>query len=114
MGHNDRSPMPSPSSASSSRSPSVLIIGAGMAGLTAAYELQRRGAHVRVIEARARIGGRVHTVRTFEDGQHADAGGELIEGEHEAVKTLARTFRLTLQPVLRAGFGAYLAMSRNG
>jgi monoamine oxidase len=99
----------------SSRAPSVLIIGAGFAGLTAAYELQRRGAQVRVIEARARIGGRVQTIRnTFQHGQYAEAGGELIEGEHEATHALARRFGLTLQPVLRSGFGSYLVTGRHG
>jgi monoamine oxidase len=97
-----------------SHTPSVLIIGAGFAGLTAAYELQQRGAHVQVIEARARIGGRVHTIRNvFQHDQYAEAGGELIEGEHEAVHALARKFRLKLLPVLRSGFGSYLA-TRNG
>jgi monoamine oxidase len=97
-----------------SRTPTVLIIGAGMAGLTAAYDLQQRGAHVRVIEARARIGGRVHTVRNcFQNDQYAEAGGELIEGEHEATHALARKFRLSLLPVLRNGFGSYFA-ERNG
>jgi monoamine oxidase len=95
--------------------PSVLIIGAGLAGLTAAYELQQRGSSVRVIEARARVGGRVHTVRsTFQHDQYAEAGGELIEGEHQATHALARTFGLSLLPVLRKGFGAYLKLARNG
>lgn len=99
----------------SSRPPSILIIGAGIAGLTAAYELRRRGREVHVVEARARIGGRVHTVRNgFQHDQTAEAGGELIESDHEAVRTLARTFRLTLQPALRSGFGSFLALPRNG
>src|SRR5262249_58360075 len=93
---------------------SVLIIGAGFAGLTAAYELQRRGAHVRVVEARPRIGGRVQTIRSaFQHDQYAEAGGELIEGEHDATHALARTFRLTLQPVLRSGFGSYLVTAHH-
>jgi monoamine oxidase len=95
----------------SSRTPTVLIIGAGLAGLTAAYELRTRGAEVRIVEARARIGGRVHTVRnSFQHDQHAEAGGELIEAEHRAVQDLARRFRLTMVPVLRRGFGQYIAM----
>ena len=100
--------MPSPSS------PSILIIGAGLSGLTAAYELRRRGADVRVVEARARIGGRVHTVRnSFQHDQYAEAGGELIEAEHKAVQELARRLRLTMEPVLKRGFGQYIAR-RNG
>ncbi len=81
-----------------------------MAGLVAALDLSRRGALVRVVEARDRVGGRVYTIRDgFHDGQHAEAGGELIEGEHHRVKALAREEGLTLVRVLRDGFGAYLA-----
>ena len=43
--------------------PSVLIVGAGLAGLAAARELERRGCDVIVIEARERVGDRVWTLR---------------------------------------------------
>src|SRR5687768_354184 len=41
----------------------VLIIGGGMAGLVAAYELRRRGHDALVLEAQGRVGGRVYTLR---------------------------------------------------
>ena len=41
----------------------VAVVGAGLAGLAAARDLERHGAHVTVIEARDRVGGRVHTIR---------------------------------------------------
>jgi monoamine oxidase len=47
------------------KSVDVLVIGAGMAGVTAARELVRQGITVAVVEGRDRIGGRVHTVRDF-------------------------------------------------
>ncbi|WP_155347256.1 FAD-dependent oxidoreductase, partial [Acrocarpospora pleiomorpha] len=46
----------------------VLVIGAGMAGLVAAYELIGRGHEVTVLEAQHRVGGRVHTLRGFAPG----------------------------------------------
>ena len=45
----------------------VVVAGAGLAGLTAARYLERAGAEVTVVEARDRVGGRVHTVRGFEN-----------------------------------------------
>lgn len=52
----------------------VLVVGAGLAGLAAAWELEEAGHDVTVLEARMRPGGRVHTLRSFADGLHAEAG----------------------------------------
>src|SRR5262249_42165072 len=53
----------------------VIVIGAGLAGLSAAYELSQAGHEVIVLEARARAGGRVRTLREpFADGMYAEAG----------------------------------------
>ncbi|MGQ0695406.1 MAG: flavin monoamine oxidase family protein [Nitrospiraceae bacterium] len=84
---------------------SVIVAGAGLAGLAAAVELHNAGARVTVLEARDRVGGRVWTVRdTFVDGQHAEAGGDLIETEQEAIRRLVDHLGLTLTPILRGGF----------
>src|SRR5437762_10195144 len=53
---------------------SVLIVGAGLAGLAAARELGRRGCRVIVCEARQRIGGRAWTLRDGLVGMHGEAG----------------------------------------
>jgi monoamine oxidase len=84
---------------------SVIIVGAGLAGLATAVELKRQGANVTVIEAQPRVGGRVLTMRgAFGDGQHAEAGGEFIDqGQHE-IRRMATDYRLELRPILQQGF----------
>jgi monoamine oxidase len=84
---------------------SVLIAGAGLAGLTAARELTRRGADVLVIDARPRVGGRVHTFRDgLLHGQHAEAGGDLIDESQSDICTLISEVGLRTAPILRGGF----------
>lgn len=86
----------------------VLVAGAGLAGLAAAYELRKWGARVIVIEARRdRVGGRVWTRRDFEQEQHAEAGGDLIEEDHEELLRLARELQCQPVRILRGGFGYY-------
>jgi monoamine oxidase len=67
----------------------VVVIGAGLAGLTAASDLRDAGWDVVVLEARDRVGGRVHTLRDpFTDGLHAEGGGESIDDDHTAIQAL--------------------------
>ena len=59
------------------RKKSVIVIGAGIAGLSCAYELVRRGHEVMVLEATGRSGGHVRTLHDpFADGLYADMGAE--------------------------------------
>src|SRR5579863_6630485 len=61
----------------------VVILGAGMAGLLAGYELGRAGHEVTILEAQMRPGGRVHTIREpFSEGMHAEAGAGRIPSTH--------------------------------
>ncbi len=62
----------------------VIILGAGMSGLVAAYELTQLGHEVVILEARMRPGGRVHTLHEpFSDGLYAEAGAARIPDNHD-------------------------------
>src|SRR5205809_244039 len=62
----------------------VIVLGAGLAGLAAAYELKKAGYAVAVIEARTRPGGRVLTYRgPFADGLYAEMGAEYVNATDE-------------------------------
>ena len=73
---------------------SVVVIGAGFAGLAAAYELGSVGYDVTVIEARNRIGGRVITFDDFVPGRFVEGGGELIGRNHPVWIAYAKKFGL--------------------
>lgn len=81
----------------------VVIIGAGLAGLVAAYELMRAGHAITLLEARLRPGGRVHTLREFSDGLYAEAGALFIPDHHELTLRYARLFDLTLVRIPERG-----------
>jgi monoamine oxidase len=86
----------------------VIVAGAGLAGLSAARELEAAGATVTIVEARDRVGGRVHTIRTgFAGGLHAEAGADLIEGGQWLVLELAASLGLKPVTILKDGFRFY-------
>jgi monoamine oxidase len=74
----------------------VCVIGAGMAGLTAAYELECCEHSVLVLEASNRPGGRVRTAR-FSDGTHAELGAMRIPANHHSTLHYVERFRLSTQ-----------------
>lgn len=76
---------------------SALVIGAGLAGLTAAKVLRDAGSAVTVLEARDRIGGRICTVREgFADGQHCDLGAELVPSGYRTMASLCEEVGVAL------------------
>ncbi|MEV0598656.1 NAD(P)/FAD-dependent oxidoreductase [Streptomyces sp. NPDC050315] len=80
----------------------IAIVGAGMAGLAAAYMLQKAGHQVRVIDAHPdRIGGRIHTLRDWHHpAAYAEAGALRIPGTHTLVTGLARHLGVGLRPFI--------------
>jgi monoamine oxidase len=78
----------------------VVVVGAGIAGLTAAYELLRGGYDVQVLEARMRPGGRIYTLREpFSDGLHAEAGAIDIGDGYSLLNRYLRELDLPLAEV---------------
>jgi monoamine oxidase len=74
----------------------VVVLGAGLAGLSAARDLRRAGCDVILLEARDRTGGRVLQT-TLEDGRVVQLGGELIGTAHTSYRTLVDELGLTLR-----------------
>ena len=81
----------------------VVIVGAGLAGLAAAYTLAKAGVRATLYEGSPRIGGRCWTDReSFADGQVAERGGELIDTSHEEIRALCAEFGLPLDDLIAA------------
>lgn len=100
---------------------SVVVLGAGIAGLVAAYELSRAGYKVTVLEARDRVGGRVWTIRggerihllgrpdqaaAFDPGLYFNAGAARIPSSHHVILDYARRFGVAMEPMVNANRSA--------
>ena len=99
----------------------MVILGAGIAGLVSAYELQQAGYRVTVLEARDRIGGRSWTIRggdrivqtgrpdqlaTFDPGLYFNAGPARIPSTHRLILGYARRFGVQLEPFINVNRNA--------
>src|SRR5205809_6873446 len=77
--------------AQAATAPRIVVVGGGLAGLTAAYRLKQAGYAAQVFEASDRTGGRCWTIRgAFADGQIAEHGGELIDTGHIELRQLVQ------------------------
>ncbi|CAN5699001.1 FAD-dependent oxidoreductase [soil metagenome] len=76
----------------------VVIVGAGLAGLVAGFELKRQGHEVVILEAQNRVGGRIHTLRSFAPGLYAEAGGMRIPRVHDLTLRYCQLFGLPMRP----------------
>jgi monoamine oxidase len=102
---------------------SVLILGAGIAGLVAAYELRRVGYKVQVLEHNDRVGGRTWTIRggdrytelggaqqrcDFEAGLYFNPGPWRIPYHHRALLDYCKRLGVMLEPFIQVNHNAYL------
>lgn len=86
--------------------PPIAIVGAGVAGLTAAYRLTQKGRTVHVFEASQRCGGRIFTRKNFNaDHQFVELGAELVDSNHKDLIRLAKELGLKLQNLLKNDLG---------
>lgn len=83
--------------------PRIAVIGAGLAGLTAAFILRKAGMPTTVYEGSGRLGGRCYSERdVFEQEQVAERGGEFIDTPHVEIMQLSMALNLELDDVLEA------------
>jgi len=79
----------------------VIVVGAGMAGLVAAYELLRAGHDPLILEAQGRVGGRILTLREpFAPGLYAEAGAMRLPLAHKLTMAYVEKFNLTTFPFM--------------
>lgn len=111
-----RSPFPEPPLAPLARvvdPQDIVVLGAGMAGLVAAYELVRSGHKVTVIEAQDRVGGRVRTLRDpFTPPMYAEAGAMFLPRHHTLTIGYATKFGLKFKPITLAPSMYYVGGQR--
>src|SRR5437868_5954134 len=78
----------------------VMVLGAGLAGLSAAYHLKKNKIPYKVYEASNRVGGRIQTLfHANADDQYAELGAEFFEASHKLVNQLCKDLSLTVQDI---------------
>src|SRR5262245_9704459 len=90
----------------------IVVVGAGLAGLCAAYQLTRSGHEVVVLEAQRRAGGRVETLRDFAEDLRGEAGATRIPDHHHFALKYVKAFGLELDPFRPPGATVYYLRGR--
>src|SRR5690348_15957964 len=91
--------------AAAPRQPGIAVIGAGIAGLSAALHLQDHSVGCTIYEASDHVGGRMHSMlagQFWQNGQTSEWCGELIDTNHKTIQALAQRFNLPLVDMLGA------------
>ncbi|XP_053376963.1 putative L-amino-acid oxidase YobN [Mercenaria mercenaria] len=89
----------------------VIIVGAGMAGLSAAYELAQIGHKVTILEVQSRVGGRVKTIREgFTEGLHSEAGAMRLPPNHYLTWHYLNLFGVETVPFQNYNENGYLCL----
>lgn len=89
----------------------VVIVGAGMAGLTAGYLLHKANHEVTIIEANERVGGRVETYRNHEEGWHAEIGAMRIPSFHSIVLSFTKKLNVELRNFIMDDNNTYILVN---
>ena len=77
--------------------PKVVVVGAGLAGLSCTYRLRRNGVNAVLYDAQERLGGRCWSITDFfENGQTAEHGGQYVDSRHEQLRALAAELDVAL------------------
>jgi len=87
----------------------ICVVGGGIAGLTAAYELVIRGHNVVVLESLERLGGRIWTHR-FDGDLYGELGAMRIPESHGCVMHYVNKFQLGIRPFVNANGDAHLLL----
>ena len=124
MGYAETSPYKGPIDLQGgAKGKSVVIIGAGLAGLTAAMELTKAGYKVQILEYNSRIGGRQWTIRggdswtelggetqtcAFDKGVYMNPGPWRISHHHKAIFDYARRLNIPMEPFIEKNYSTFV------